>query len=159
MQRNTLNGWLLLIDSELHFIRLLTALVVSITFLIALLACNPYRKSFDHFMAAGCQLLFVCTFLAGMVVRLYEDIAVDSQSQAYHYLGLRSSEEVVTMMILAAFGMIFVLAFTIAVETRSRLSRRRREAKFSVCTMDPVHCVWKTRQIYGCFLSHFKMGQ
>jgi hypothetical protein len=34
MQRNTLNGWLLLIDIDLQFIRLLTALVISILFLV-----------------------------------------------------------------------------------------------------------------------------
>ena len=34
MQRNTLNGWLLLIDIDLQFIRLLTALIISILFLV-----------------------------------------------------------------------------------------------------------------------------
>ena len=59
LQRTTLTGWLLLFGSDLQFIRLLAALVVSVAFLVALLICYPYKKKLDYGMAAGCQLLFV----------------------------------------------------------------------------------------------------
>ena len=40
MQRTVLTGWLLLIDHEQQLFRLLTALLISILFLIALLVCR-----------------------------------------------------------------------------------------------------------------------
>eukprot|EP00966_Prymnesium_polylepis_P286670 6621776-Prymnesium_polylepis.1 len=99
-----------------------------------ILACSPYKRKFDHAMAAGCQVLFVLTFLGGIVVRLYEDIATDmagSRELAYRYLGLDSSEEAVVLMILVAFGMIALLSFTMATETYLGLLHKRLESKFS----------------------------
>ena len=43
-QRTILTGWLLLLDVDLQFLRLLAALVISIAFLIALLSCRPYAR-------------------------------------------------------------------------------------------------------------------
>eukprot|EP00966_Prymnesium_polylepis_P332819 7388298-Prymnesium_polylepis.1 len=130
VQRTTLTGWLLLIDIDLQFIRLIAALCISVAFLVGLLACQPYKRKADYAIASGCQVLnptsnfdsaparaclqahtpsmaycpprsptpdtqvlFVCTFIGGLVVRLYEDIAHDSVGSpelAYRFLGLRS---------------------------------------------------------------------
>jgi hypothetical protein len=93
-------------------------------------------------MAAGCQMLFVCMFIGGMIVRLYEDIANDtngSQELAYRFLGIRSSEEAVVIMILASFAMIIVFGLTMIAEFYVHFNHQRLEAKFSVCTMDPPH--------------------
>ncbi|KAL1511659.1 hypothetical protein AB1Y20_004949 [Prymnesium parvum] len=160
IQRTTLTGWLLLINFELRFIRLLAALVVSISFLIILLALKPYKRSFDYTMAAGCQILFVCIFIGGIIVRLYEDISTDSNGSkelAYRFLGLHSSEEVIIGMILIAFSMLALLAFTVASETYAHLLNSRLTKKWSVCTMDPPYIEWRPTGIYACFLSHYKM--
>ena len=86
---------MLLIDLDLSFLRLCTALCVSIAFLVALLACKPYKRRLDFFMASGCQLLFVCIFIGGIIVRLYEDLDKKFDAAvAYAILGLSSSEEV-----------------------------------------------------------------
>ena len=70
MQRTALTGWLLLIDLDTRFLRLLSALIISMAFLVALLVCEPYKRRFDQGMAAGCQVLMVCIFIGGIVVRL-----------------------------------------------------------------------------------------
>ncbi|KAL3927816.1 MAG: hypothetical protein SGPRY_002660 [Prymnesium sp.] len=161
MQRTTLTGWLLLVDSELSFIRLLAAQIVSIAFLIVLLALKPYKRKFDYTMAAGCQILFVCVFIGGIIVRLYEDIATDtngSPALAYRFLGLHSSEQVIVSMILVAFTMLLLLAFTLASESYAHILQRRLTQKWSVCTMDPPFINWRPRAIYACFLSHYKAG-
>eukprot|EP00966_Prymnesium_polylepis_P192634 4465050-Prymnesium_polylepis.1 len=67
-------------------------------------------------MAASFQLLLVCTFICGIVVRLYEDISTDVQGSpelAYRYLGLHSSEQAVVIMIIVAMCMILVLSATL----------------------------------------------
>ena len=112
-------------------------------------------------MAAGCQLLFVCIFIGGVIVRLYEDIKSDpasrSEDLAYRFLGLRSSEDAVILMILVAFAMLGLLAGTLGMEIYMHMVQQRLEHKWSVCTMDPPYVKWKTRRIYACFLSHYKM--
>ncbi|KAL1512046.1 hypothetical protein AB1Y20_005320 [Prymnesium parvum] len=160
IQRTTLTGWLLLIDSELRFIRLLAGLVVSISFLIVLLALKPYKRPFDYMMAAGCQILFVCIFVGGIIVRLYEDIAKDSSGGpelAYQFLGLQSSEHIIVIMILVAFSMLALLMFTLVSESYAHFIHQRLMRKWSVCTMNPPYMHWRTRGIYACFLSHYKM--
>lgn len=61
LQRTILTGWLLLVNVDLHFIRIVAALIVSLLFLIALLLCDPYVRKFDFGMAVGSQLLLVCS--------------------------------------------------------------------------------------------------
>eukprot|EP00966_Prymnesium_polylepis_P071507 1661267-Prymnesium_polylepis.1 len=103
--------------------------------LIAILAANPYKSKFDYGMAAGCQLLFVCIFICGIVVRLYEDIANDingSPELAQRYLGIDSSEEAVVIMILVAFAMLAVLTVTLGADTYTEIIQRRLRDKWSV---------------------------
>lgn len=68
LQRNILSGWLLLIDTQLNFIRLTVALLVCVAFLVALLECRPYKRRSDHAVAVSMQILFVCLFICGMIV-------------------------------------------------------------------------------------------
>ncbi|KAL1499616.1 hypothetical protein AB1Y20_011815 [Prymnesium parvum] len=160
LQRTTLTGWLLLINDRLQFVRLLAALMVSIAYLVAVLACSPYKSRSDHGISAGCQLLLVCIFIGGIIVRLYEDIANDSAGSpalAYRFLGLRSSEEAVIMMILVSVLMLALFACTMAGEAYFQRVQQQLKTKWSVCTMDPPRMKWKSKQIYACFLSHYKM--
>jgi len=111
-------------------------------------------------MAASFQLLLVCTFICGIVVRLYEDISTDVQGSpelAYRYLGLHSSEQAVAIMIIVAMCMILVLSAALVTEGYMKLIQMRLEAKWSVATLDPPTCTWERRQVYACFLSHYKM--
>ncbi|KAL3919823.1 MAG: hypothetical protein SGPRY_005489 [Prymnesium sp.] len=161
LQRTTLTGWLLLLDSKLSFIRLLAAQIVIIAFLVVLLALKPYKRQLDYTMAAGCQILFVCIFTCGIIVKLYEDISTDtngSAALAYRFLGLHSSEEVIVIMILVAVAMLLLLAFTLASESYAYILQRRLAQQFLVCTMDPPFIDWRPHGIYACFLSHYKAG-
>jgi len=160
LQRTMLTGWLLLVDGETPFVRLVAALVITISYLVALLACNPYKRSLDYGMAAGCQLLLVCLFIGGIMVRLYEDIAHDtvgSPELAYRFLGLQSSDDAVVVMIIVAFAMLVLLVFTLAGETYAHAMQQRLEQKWTVSTMNPPSVRWKLHGIYACFLSHYKM--
>ena len=162
MQRTTLTGWLLLVHGDYQFLRLVAALLVSITFLTALLVCQPYKRWLDYSMAAGCQLLLVCVFIGSIMVYLYEDISNDtagSEALAFRFLGLRSSEDAVILMIVVSLSMVSVLVVTIGIEAHIHIKQQRLEQKWSVVTMDPPRVRWKLRGIYACFLSHYKMGE
>jgi len=160
MQRTILTGWLVLVDAEQHLFRLLIALLISILFLVAVLVCNPHKKKLDSAMAAGCQVLFICIFIGGIMIRLYEDIAKDgagSPELAYRVLGVRSTDDAVSIMIIVTFGMISLVNMTLAGEMYTLSVQNRLEKKWSVSTMDPPRFKWKPRGIYACFLSHYKM--
>jgi len=160
IQRTTLTGWLLLIDIDLRFIRLLAALILTISFLVILLALKPYKKAFDYSMAAGCQILLVCIFIGGVIVRLFEDISNDpagSKELAIKYLGLQSSDEVIIVMIAVAFVMLGLLTFTLLSESYVHILQQRMNKRWSVCTIDPPYVHWKPDGIYACFLSHYKL--
>jgi hypothetical protein len=60
VQRTVLTGWLLLIDSDLPFLRLVSALVVTVFCLAALLLCDPYKSRIDFALATGGQLVLIC---------------------------------------------------------------------------------------------------
>jgi hypothetical protein len=160
-QRIVLVGWLNLVDSELKFLRLLMALLVSVAFLVALLVCQPYRRKFDQTMAAGNQIVFVCLFLGGMLVLQYEEIDAEPNvppGLAYKLLGLRSSEEAVVTMICVALFMLVLLALTVVADSYVHVQNRRLRSKWAVCTLDPPQVKrWAPRGIYACFLSHYKV--
>eukprot|EP00966_Prymnesium_polylepis_P195054 4521676-Prymnesium_polylepis.1 len=59
IERTVLTGWLLLVNSEVVFLRLLIALLVFLFFLVEMFASDPYKQKLDYAMAASCQLLFV----------------------------------------------------------------------------------------------------
>eukprot|EP00966_Prymnesium_polylepis_P105783 2449783-Prymnesium_polylepis.2 len=125
----------MLINDQVLFLRLLSALAITIAYLVAMLACRPYKRAFEYCMAAGCQLLFVCTFIGGIIVHLYERIANDSAGSPYlaqRFLGLNSSEEGVIFMIGVALCMLGVLGSTLFAEAYFMYMQRRLEAKWSV---------------------------
>jgi hypothetical protein len=162
LQRTTLTGWLLLVNNNLRFLRLVAAICISIIFLVAVLLCRPYKSKADFATAAGTQILMVCTFLGGLIVSLYQDMAFDtagSPELAYRFLGLRSADDAVVIMIIFAFLMVCVLSLTLIIESYLRFVQMRNEAKFSVATMDPPCVRWRVRTLYACFLSHYKMGE
>ena len=129
----------------------------------ALLDFRPYKHLLDFSMATGVQLLFVCTFAGGIVVYLHEGITSDaagSPELAFRLTGMRTSEEAVTLMIFVALGMFCLLCTTLGADAYYRLVEQRLRNRWSCATMDPpVVKKWKPREIYSCFLSHYKMGK
>ena len=62
-RRNLLVGWVLLIPTDLTFMRLVFALLLSVVGLTLLLSCSPYKRLEDTILAAGCQLTLIISFI------------------------------------------------------------------------------------------------
>ena len=75
LRRNVLVGWLLLFPSEKTFLRLVFALLLSISSLTLLLSTYPYARPEDNLLAAGCQLTLIFCFIGGGYVRLFEALS------------------------------------------------------------------------------------
>ena len=118
------------------------------------------KRILDYGMAAGCQILFVCSFIGGIIVRSFDDVAHDfegSRSLAQRTFGMHSSDDVVAIMIVVAFLMLVLLALTLGADSYMHVMQQRLRNKWSVSTMDPPCFRWQPRGIYACFLSHYKM--
>jgi hypothetical protein len=153
VQRIVLICWPRLMDSELKFMRLMIAILVTRGFLVALRVSQPYRRKLDQTMAAGLQIVFVCIVLCGVVVLLYEAIEAHAGAPpglASELLGIRSSEEAVVMMM--------CVALTFAATSYVHVQQKRLRSKWAVCTLDPPQVKrWPHRGIYACVLSYYKM--
>ncbi|KAL1524680.1 hypothetical protein AB1Y20_019566 [Prymnesium parvum] len=159
MQRTTLTGWLLLIDDKDGIFRLLAAQLICLSFLVVLLALQPYKRYMDNTIAAACQVVFICIFIGGALVRIYNSILDDfegSPDLAYRTLGVSSSEYLVLIMLGVAFTMLGTLVLTLACESYMRANQLRLANRWSVCTMNPPSVKWKPDGIYAAFLSHYK---
>jgi hypothetical protein len=157
-----LTGWLVLIDSELKFVRVFSALIVSTTYLVLLLIAKPYKSVMDFYLAAGVQVVTVMIFMGGLVVGLHNDISTDaagSPELATRFLGLSSSDDIVIIMICVCFAILTLVFATLGLEMRLQRIKHYLDSKWSVITMDPPCVKWTTRAIYACFLSHYKMGK
>ena len=133
-------GWLLLINAKQSFLRLVAALIFAIFFLVAILACSPYRTLADGFLAAGTQLLLICIFIGGILVRLQEELATDIEvppGLAFSLLGFSSADEAVTMMIVCTVFMLSSLGLSLVLQTFSHRRQMRLDEKWSLCTLEP----------------------
>lgn len=69
LYRTILTGWLLLISNPIRIVRLLIALFLSVGYLVAILECQPFRRKSDGVLASWGQVLFICIFGNGILVR------------------------------------------------------------------------------------------
>ena len=72
MRRTLLTGWLLLIDRESNFLRLLAGFIVSIAALVGLLVIRPYKRASDFQLAVCSYILVVFQFLGAMIVNQWQ---------------------------------------------------------------------------------------
>ncbi|KAL3922741.1 MAG: hypothetical protein SGPRY_004452, partial [Prymnesium sp.] len=55
--------------------------------------------------------------------------------------------------------MLVALAATLVIDGYLAVLKQMKEEQFSTCTMQPPSIKWKRKQIYACFLSHYKSGE
>ena len=119
--RTVLTGWVLLIDDERAFLRLVLALFTSLLVCFFLLALRPYRKTSDLMLAASQQLLLVFLFLGAMTLRtravLAEQVSLDL---IYSVLGFTSEKEAMYWMLGTFACMLLVVAGTLLYQFISR---------------------------------------
>ena len=58
LRRTALTGWVLLIDEQQAFLRLLVALFVSLTSLLAMVSIKPFERDEDDLLAVASQCAF-----------------------------------------------------------------------------------------------------
>merc|ERR1711988_1745849 len=70
-----MGGFVLLVPAEQALARIMIGLLVSIIYLIALLAARPYVHPVDDYLACGGATSLVFIFLGAMLIRNHEQIS------------------------------------------------------------------------------------
>ena len=112
-RRNILVGWLLLIDTEKDFLRLVCAMILSIVSLTLLLAAGPYARAEDNLLAGACQLTLVFSFFGSTLIRLFEAFGEASVPHAVvqRVMVFSSSTVIATPLIAITLAMNAVIFF------------------------------------------------
>lgn len=112
LRRTILTGWVLLVETEHAFLRLLIGLLISLASLAALLAARPYTRPEDSLLAGGVHLALVLLFELASLCKLYESVIKDtSAAAAASILGVPSAEVLVLPMLVVAWSMLLLLLF------------------------------------------------
>ena len=113
-------GWVLrFLPSSKAFLRIIVALLASLAYLIATVAIRPYRRLEDNALAVASSAVLVILFVGCALIKSHEDVNLattllgDSQL-ASRVLGFSSTSEIVALLLTFMFGMLLLLAASVA---------------------------------------------
>ena len=163
-RRAILTGWVLLIEEEKHFLRLIVAVLLSLTYFVAIMRIQPYSRAEDNFLACGAQVALVCIFMGSGLIECFNFIVdqhpdkVTGNTAASAAMGISSRVNIVVVVILFTVGMLLLLIIAIVVNGMREYRQSIAKAKWA-CALDketPLF-VWERELTYACFLSHYKV--
>ena len=118
LRRLIITGFVVVLtNDDLTFLRIVIALILMISYIVALLVLQPYRRDDLTYLAVFLQFVLIISFFGGMVVKLFNDTVVASSVDvAYETLGVRDEETIVVLM--AVFLALATALFTALVTYR-----------------------------------------
>ena len=157
-RRTILTGWLLLIDVEESFLRLVAGLIVCLLSFMLLMIVQPYKLWSDHQVALVSQMALIFLFIGAIIFDQYQTIAsFAGNAVASTIIGISSSDEIISSMIILTFGMLVLLFVLFCVQSHLERIIIERENSYSVCTLHPPTYPWQLGGEYAAFLSHYKL--
>ncbi|KAL1523059.1 hypothetical protein AB1Y20_018019 [Prymnesium parvum] len=158
IRRTILTGWVLLIDEDKKFARLLVAILITLAYFCALLVVKPYRFAEDNILAITSQLLLVFIFLAAILLHLFKAIEFrQGLAAAQQTMVFSSQEQIVSVIILATFAMLILLGALVVIARLKLEKEKKLLARWSCSVHNAPTCKWDSDGTYACFLSHNKM--
>lgn len=121
-QRSILTGWLILIPTEMDFLRLVAALLISLAVLVLTLTARPYRRTEDNILATTSILLLNLAYVGALLVKIFEDVSATDNDLAQRVFGFSSTNIIVAVMLAFTVAMFLVLTAA-AVHTLSSEGR------------------------------------
>ena len=165
VRRTALVGWVLLVPVEQSFFRLFAALLISIVFLIMLLALRPYRRVEDNLIASAAQASCVFVFIGAMLTRLFADISDVTQNglsrTVSSIMAFRSVDAIAAALVIVTLGVLIcilvVMLLLVQKEGRMptiRTAQTNSAPELSLPQGGKWHCflshVWSTAQVKLC---------
>ena len=134
--------------------RIVVGLLVSIAYLICLLATKPYVSLVDDHLATGLNAILVFVFLGAMLIRIHTQISERyGPSAAAKILAFENTETLTIVLAgLCLLSVVMLLLLTFDIARRERKERRAAE-KWAAQTLDPPCFDWRPTRQYAAFLS------
>ena len=157
-----LTGWLLLIPQRLTLFRLVLAILLSLTHLVALLMAKPYQRRSNALAAVATAVTLTCTLLLALLVRVVSQLDMllaTSQLVAVPLGGLGIHNPFMLSVTIFAFNVLAIL-LTVGLmvhEAAAERARAEHERRWAVCTLAPPTFAWRPRRPFAAFLSHYKV--
>ena len=112
-----------LVPVELNFLRLLLALLLSISFLVLIQAAQPFKRLSTTFFSVCANLALCFTLLAAMLVKLVKDLDQDAELWSHEamdrlYFGFESAFPLTVIILLFNFGLILDFCILIVLQAR-----------------------------------------
>jgi hypothetical protein len=115
LRKLALSGFLLLTPESATFLRLIVAVLLSVSYMVLVLAVKPFKQQSTAFVALSAQLSLSSTLFTALVLRVL-NIASNSRAAAelFKAFGISSPNPLIGLMLLANFGLlILVLCFLV----------------------------------------------
>ena len=152
VRRTILVGWVLLIPTDKTFLRLVVALLLSVTSLAVLLSASPYKRPEDNVLAAGCQLTLSFSLIGVTYIRIYNEIQLATSGAVVQRIMSFSSTSVIALPVLVITFSSIALMITIMV---SIIRKEGFQASIRLSkTGQPPELTLKKGHKWHLFLSH-----
>lgn len=122
MERLALTGFVRLIDGG-AFIRLLVGLLISLTYLVLLTIFRPYKRPTVRHLATLSQLVLVLLYMGLLCISLFDSLEEaftrtgrDGDAFARAIVGLRSTDEVATWLVVLVLLVVVVYVSATAIQ-------------------------------------------
>jgi hypothetical protein len=147
-RRTLLTGLLLLIPNTHTVLRLLTATFICIIFSNVLCIAQPYRRDENNILGVMASTVLACTFLASLMIKLFDDFATVDASGARSVLGYSSTDEIGATMIgfSALYLLLLVGSLVRLAVARTQQMRRRKEEQTKSQIRKAVTALQQIRQ-------------
>ena len=127
-----------LIDEQQAYLRLVVALLVSLTSLVLIMHFQPFVRRADNTLAMCSNLLLTILFIASLLMRTFDTFRESTDLEtAQAELGFRSRDQIVACLIFANIAMFL---FFVAMTINSALALHYKaieQSKWSTATLDP----------------------
>ncbi|KAL1498455.1 hypothetical protein AB1Y20_013780 [Prymnesium parvum] len=152
LRKLLLTGFVLLIPERISFIRLVMAVLTSLSTLLLLLAARPYKTEDNHMIGVAAQLGLTLVFLGAIFTKLWEDIyLIAGEDTAEEVMGFSSTFAIVSTMIVFSISLLALVSML-------TLYRMVTDRRVRVLRLAPSNCVPELDtapgKYYHIFLSH-----
>lgn len=117
-----LTSFILLVPQRYGLFRLVGALVLSIGYLVLMLAARPYRQPSNTYVATATNLTLCSTLLAALLVKVHAAMGV---TEADRLFGVRDAAMLTSLIVGANLGVLLAAGLLLALALRAEAARPR----------------------------------
>ena len=117
MRKLTLTGFLFLVPQRLAIVRVIVAILISVSHLVVLLVASPYKQPSTMLTAIVTSMTLVCTLFVALLVMMFDELDLVQVTRLFGF------ESVLPLaMIIFSFNMVVVAAAATLLAYESRLA-------------------------------------